>query len=91
MMIYIIDEQINRQLEYGWTEEDFAQYNTIVKTIHKEEEFFEDILKNKENIIFLHESFPDKNTKEKIYQRNKEKAISIGVFSGSKNERRYSQ
>ena len=91
MMIYIIDEQINRQIEYGWTEEDFAQYNTIVKTIHKEEEFFEDILKNKENIIFLHESFPDKNTKEKIYQRNKEKAISIGVFSGSKNERRKSE
>lgn len=91
MMIYIIDEQINRQLEYAWTEEDFAQYNTIVKTIHKEEEFFEDILKNKENIIFLHESFPDKNIKEKIYQRNKEKAISIGVFSGSKNERRKSE
>jgi hypothetical protein len=91
MMIYIIDEQINRQLEYGWTEEDFAQYNTIVKTIHKEEEFLEDILKNKENIIFLHESFPDKNTKEKIYQRNKEKVIFIGVFSGSKNERRKSE
>jgi hypothetical protein len=90
-MIYIIDEQINRQLEYGWTEEDFAQYNTIVKTIHKEEEFLEDILKNKENIIFLHESFPDKNTKEKIYQRNKEKVIFIGVFSGSKNERRKSE
>ena len=65
MMIYIIDEQINRQIEYGWTEEYFAQYKTIVKTIHREEEFFEDILKNKENIIFLHESFPDKNTKEK--------------------------
>ena len=91
MMIYIIDEQINRQIEYGWTEEHFAQYKTIVKTIHREEEFFEDILKNKENIIFLHESFPDKNTKEKIYQRNKEKAISIGVFSGSKNERRKSE
>ena len=91
MMIYIIDEQINRQLEYGWTEEHFARYNTIVKTIHREEEFFEDILKNKENIMFLHESFPDKNTKEKIYQRNKEKAISIGVFSGSKNERRKSE
>jgi hypothetical protein len=91
MMIYIIDEQINRQIEYGWTEEYFAQYKTIVKTIHREEEFFEDILKNKENIIFLHESFPDKNTKEKIYQRNKEKAISIGVFSGSKNERRKSE
>jgi hypothetical protein len=90
-MIYIIDEQINRQIEYGWTEEYFAQYKTIVKTIHREEEFFEDILKNKENIIFLHESFPDKNTKEKIYQRNKEKAISIGVFSGSKNERRKSE
>ena len=87
-MIYIIDEQINRQIEYGWKEEDFAQYDAIVKTIHREEEFFEDILKNKENIIFLHESFPDKNTKEKIYQRNKEKAIFIGVFSGSKNERR---
>ena len=91
MMIYIIDEQINRQIEYSWTEEHFARYNTIVKTIHREEEFFEDILKNKENIIFLHESFPDKNTKEKIYQRNKEKAISIGVFSGSKNERRKSE
>ena len=91
MMIYIIDEQINRQIEYGWTEEHFAQYDAIVKTIHREEKFFEDILKNKENIIFLHESFPDKNTKEKIYQRNKEKAISIGVFSGSKNERRKSE
>lgn len=91
MMIYIIDEQINRQIEYGWTEEDFAQYNTIVKTIHREEEFLENILKDKENIIFLHESFPDKNIKEKIYQRNKEKAISIGVFSGSKNERRKSE
>ena len=91
MKIYIIDEQINRQIEYGWIEEHFAQYKTIVETIHREEEFFEDILKNKENIIFLHESFPDKNTKEKIYQRNKEKAISIGVFSGSKNERRKSE
>lgn len=91
MKIYIIDEQINRQIEYGWTEEHFAQYKTIVETIYREEEFFEDILKNKENIIFLHESFPDKNTKEKIYQRNKEKAISIGVFSGSKNERRKSE
>ena len=91
MKIYIIDEQINRQIEYGWTEEHFAQYKTIVETIHREEEFSEDILKNKENIIFLHESFPDKNTKEKIYQRNKEKAISIGVFSGSKNERRKSE
>ena len=88
MMIYIIDEQINRQLEYGWKEEHFAKYDTIVKTIHKKEEFSENILTDKKNIILLHESFPDEENKEKIYQRNKEKAIFIGVFSGSKNERR---
>ena len=90
-MIYIIDEQINRQKEYSWTKEDFAQYDAVVKTIHRKDDFSEDILIDKKNIIFLHESFPDKNTKEKIYQRNKEKAISIGVFSGSKNERRKSE
>ena len=87
-MIYIIDEQINRQKEYSWTEEHFAKYDTIVKTIHKEEEFSENILTDKKNIILLHESFPSDKVKKEIYQRNKEKAISIGVFSGSKNERR---
>ena len=91
MMIYIIDEQINRQKEYSWTKEDFAQYDAVVKTIHRKEDFSEDILIDKKNIILLHESFPDEENKEKIYQRNKEKAISIGVFSGSKNERRKSE
>lgn len=90
-MIYIIDEQINRQKEYSWTEEHFAKYDTIVKTIHKEEEFSENILTDKKNIILLHESFPSDKVKKEIYQRNKEKAISIGVFSGSKNERRKSE
>lgn len=90
-MIYIIDEQINRQKEYSWTKEDFAQYDAVVKTIHRKEDFSEDILIDKKNIILLHESFPDEENKEKIYQRNKEKAISIGVFSGSKNERRKSE
>ncbi|MBO1884360.1 hypothetical protein J4N46_07980 [Capnocytophaga sp. Marseille-Q4570] len=88
MMIYLIDEQINRQIEYGWTKERFVQYNTIVKTIHKKEEFSEDIL-NKGDIIFLHESFPDENIKNQIYDYwREEKKISIGVFSGSKNERK---
>ena len=87
-MIYIIDEQINRQKEYSWTEEHFAKYDTIVKTIHKEEEFSENILTDKKNIVLLHESFPSEKVKKEIYQRNKEKTISIGVFSGSKNERR---
>ena len=87
-MIYVIDEQINRQIEYGWTKERFVQYNTIVKTIHKKEEFSEDIL-NKGDIIFLHESFPDENIKNQIYDYwREEKKISIGVFSGSKNERK---
>ena len=87
-MIYLIDEQINRQIEYGWTKERFVQYNTIVKTIHKKEEFSEDIL-NKGDIIFLHESFPDENIKNQIYDYwREEKKISIGVFSGSKNERK---
>ena len=39
-MIYIIDEQINRQKEYSWTKEDFAQYDAVVKTIHRKEDFF---------------------------------------------------
>jgi len=86
-MIYVIDEQINRQIEYGWTKERFVQYNTIVKTIYKKEEFSEEILK-RNNIIFLHESFPDKDIKNKIYDSKREKLISIGVFSGSKNERK---
>ena len=87
-MIYIIDENVSRQRDdFGWTKERFVQYDTIVKTIHKKEEFSEEILK-RNNIIFLHESFPDKDIKDKIYDSRREKLISIGVFSGSKNERR---
>jgi hypothetical protein len=90
-MIYIIDENVSRQRDdFGWTKERFAQYDSIVKTIHKKEEFSEEFLKNG-NIIFLHESFPfpDKNIKEKIYNSKKEKLISkVGVFSGSKKERK---
>lgn len=58
-MIYLIDEQTNRQNTYSWGQEKFSKYGSILKVFSAAESLSFDKIKAEANIVLLHESFPD--------------------------------
>lgn len=88
-MIYLIDEQTNRQNTYSWGQEKFSKYDSILNVFSATETLSFDKIKAEAKIVFLHESFPDEELKRALYQYNEgEKSFGLVVFSGSKNERK---
>ena len=61
-MIYLIDDNSNRQVGYGWTSERFERFKSLIQIIHTYDEVDEVIRKSiftNGSIILFHESFFD--------------------------------
>ena len=96
-MIYIIDDKLSRQSDYGWTIERFSQYSNIetINNLVSLTEKQDDIFSSKENIILFHESFLNSSdtTVQEVLKKLKnnfkkyEGQIPIAYFSGSKSSR----
>lgn len=97
-MIYLIDDKNLRQKDFGWSEEKFAQFSTLIKPLYK----IEDIIKIGEdlyienNIILYHESFLDFTSDKEKALKQREKltkiastsaSLSVAFFSGSQGAR----
>ena len=101
-MIYLIDDIVSRQKDYGWSKEKFKIYASKLKVFHNYNEFKNidirtEIFQNK-NIILFHESFfdsVDNNHKEEsLFIRKKLDEFAglngnnkLVYFSGSKKAR----
>jgi len=104
-MIYLIDDKINRQLDYGWNPEKFEFYSDSILSIHLYKDIDETTrneMFSPGNIILFHESFFDntlnahnshaidiRNNLNEFSDVNKESRVVY--FSGSKNSRRLDQ
>ena len=98
-MIYLIDENINRQNELGWKESRLSEYSDILILINDVNSLFKNIIdiKNDRSFVMIHESFKDlsainnkvfiENFIKEITEIAKEKKIYLVFFSGGKNER----
>lgn len=102
-MIYLIDDKINRQSDYGWSKEKLDLYKDIITPIYtyseiqkneKRQEIFKD-----GNTIMFHESFFDNidivHRSNSLEIRNrltkfskKDEGFNLVIFSGSKNSRK---
>ncbi len=94
-MIYLIDDKIRRQEDYGWKEEKFLEYQDIIIPIHSfeeygKEEFIRQVLRGG-NVVILHESFiesVDKDLKNQLKEyAEKNENFYLVFFSGSKSSR----
>lgn len=91
-MIYLIDDKISRQTDYGWDASRFKEYESILIIIQNEKglkEHFQNIFEN-DNIIIFHDSFLNSNGE--FIKRFKEKLndntnVYCCHFSGSYNSR----
>jgi CheY-like chemotaxis protein len=98
-MIYLIDENINRQNELGWNESRFREYSDILFLINDVNSLLKNItdIKNNPSFVLIHESFKDltafsnkvfiENFIKEITEIAKDKKIYLVFFSGGKNER----
>lgn len=102
-MIYLIDDKIKRQQDYGWHREKLNQYSEVLTFVHIFNEI-EDVELRKEifsdnNIVLFHESFFDNidnkhdRTSDEIRNRlEKEaeegKSFKVYFFSGSISSRK---
>jgi CheY-like chemotaxis protein len=97
-MIYLIDDKKLRQNEFGWSENKFAQYSSLIKPLYKIEDItqIEKDLYSEKNIILYHESFLDftRDKDKAIEQREKltkiaakTNELSVAFFSGSQGSR----
>ncbi len=97
-MIYLIDDKDLRQKDFGWSEEKFTKYLSVLKPLYKIDDIIqigEDLfLEN--NIILYHESFLDlTNDKDKALKQRENlikiaatsPKLSIAFFSGSQGSR----
>lgn len=92
-MIYVIDDKVSRQRDYGWESETFSSFADCICTIHTFEGLKTEMnaIVSDGNVILYHESFHDIVPQENYDQLLsfekviKEKASSIYVahFSGS--------
>jgi CheY-like chemotaxis protein len=102
-MIYLFDDKVNRQVDYGWDYRRFEKYIDVIQAVHLYKEVEDDAKRNEifsdGNIILFHESFFDnvinKNTEKAIEIRNnlrtfalKSHDFSVIYFSGSKSTRK---
>ncbi|WP_456075790.1 hypothetical protein [Hoylesella nanceiensis] len=96
-MIYIIDDKLSRQNDYGWTIERFSEYSNIeaINNLLSLKEKLDNIFSSEENIILFHESFLNSSdpTVQEVLKELKdnfkkyEGQIPIAYFSGSKSSR----
>jgi CheY-like chemotaxis protein len=101
-MIYLFDDKINRQLDYGWNEEKFLKYSSnivpipLYSTIQNEQTKSEIFAQG--NIILFHESFFDNTLnkhkdaseiRNKLNQAQVTRDFKVVYFSGSKNSRKF--
>ena len=96
-MIYIIDDKLSRQNDYGWTIERFSEYSNIetINNLFSLKEKQDNIFSSEENIILFHESFLNSSdpTVQEVLKELKdnfkkyEGQIPIAYFSGSKSSR----
>jgi hypothetical protein len=97
-MIYLIDDKDLRQKDFGWSEEKFAHFSSIIKPLYKIEDIIQigEDLYFENNIILYHESFLDFTSDKDKALKQREKLtkiaatsprLSIAFFSGSQGSR----
>lgn len=96
-MIYLIDDKISRQSDYGWSPERFADIENIIaiNNLQSLEENISEFFSSDDNIILFHESFLNSSENEVQQKLTELKSklveyegiIPIAYFSGSKNSR----
>lgn len=101
-MIYLIDDNSNRQVGYGWTLERFERFKSLIRIIHTYDEVDEALRKSiftDGNIVLFHESFFDNpinqnlenssKIKEDLIQfaERKKDRFTVVLFSGSNGSR----
>jgi CheY-like chemotaxis protein len=82
-MIYLIDDKNLRQVDFGWGEEKFTQFASIIKPLYNIEDINkigEDLYANN-NIILYHESFLDFTSDKDKALKQREKLIKIAEIS----------
>ncbi len=102
-MIYILDDNKNRQEDFGWSSERLASFSEIITPIYFSSDM-NDELKRKifssGSVVLFHESFFDnpQNLLEKDSRKIREKLVEFAekntdfmlvLFSGSKDERKW--
>lgn len=105
-MIYLFDDKINRQIDYGWTSEKFENYSNTIRPIYQFDEENDKILResvfSQENVILFHESFFENSLNKHSKGANKirldlnnfaknNQNFKLVYFSGSKRSRRIDQ
>lgn len=96
-MIYLIDDKVSRQTDYGWPFERIAGFANItaINNLQSLEEKKSDLFSTDNNIILFHESFLNSSDLEvqqkleafKYELKEHEGKTPIAYFSGSKNSR----
>jgi len=95
-MVYLIDEKVLRQSNYGWNERKFEEYSEVLKKISNKEQLDNvksEIFDSSESIILFHDSFVDdpknrhKKESDEIRQDLLKDEHSVVTFSGSKANR----
>lgn len=103
-MIYLFDDKMNRQLDYGWNKERFTEYSKLVNPIYFYSEIKDDSSKeeifSKGNIILFHESFFDNalnvhkeatQIRTRLNRAQENKDFQVVYFSGSKSSRKFDE
>ncbi|QED36696.1 response regulator [Antarcticibacterium arcticum] len=103
-MIYLFDDKINRQKDYGWDKERFAEFSNLINPIYlyseiKNNSDRETIFSNG-NLILFHESFFDNEInvhkdaaqiRTKLNRAQENKDFQVVYFSGSKSSRKFDE
>jgi CheY-like chemotaxis protein len=97
-MIYLIDDKTLRQKDFGWSEDKFTLYSSILKPLYKIEDIIKigETLYEENNVILYHESFLDFTIDKDKALKQREKLtkiastsprLSVAFFSGSQGGR----
>ena len=81
-MIYLIDDKISRQTDYGWDASRFKEYESILIIIQNEKgikEHFQNIFEN-DNIIIFHDSFLNSNGLNVLVSHTLVKSVIILIY-----------
>ncbi|MEY4572728.1 MAG: hypothetical protein RLZ10_1976 [Bacteroidota bacterium] len=82
-MIYLIDDKNLRQVDFGWGEEKFTRFASIIKPLYNIEDINQigEDLYASNNIILYHESFLDFTSDKDKALKQREKLIKIAEIS----------
>ena len=96
-MIFLIDDKVSRQNDYGWSLDRIAEFTNItaINNLQTLEEHIPYFFSSDDNVILFHESFlnsSDNDVQQRLEAlrsklREHEGKIPIAYFSGSKNSR----